>query len=291
MKHGCPNKSCTFYQKTTSISGDGSYFRKNDSRQIKRYRCRHCGKRFSTASFSLAKGQKKRRVNFQLFHLLSSGMTMRRAAKHLKIHRTTVKRKMLFLANKAEINHRKFLQSLVKNKVEHIQFDDLITTEHTKMKPLSITLAVDAKSRKILATEVSQIPAFGHLAEISRAKYGYRESYHQNGLQKLFENIESAVSPVALIESDEHNNYPNFVNSFFPKAKHKRHKGGRGCIVGQGELKKLFYDPLFILNHTCAMLRANISRLVRKTWNTTKDPRMLSAHLAIFMHYYNTYYL
>lgn len=202
-----------------------------------------------------------------------------------------MKRKFLYWAKKAELENEKFLKELEKSKVFHMQFDDLITIEHTKLKPLSVTLAVDVRRRYLLATEVSQIAAFGHLAKISRAKYGPRESFHQEGVNQLFEKIKNVIFPFALVESDEHNNYPPAVRKFFPKATHRRYKGGRGCIVGQGELKKLTYDPLFILNHTCAMLRANVNRLIRKTWCTTKDPKMLSAHLAIFTFYYNKYYL
>ena len=66
-----------------------------------------------------------------------------------------------------------------------------ITTEHTKLKPLSVSIAVDADRRFILEAQVSQIPTFGHL----------------------------------------------------PETNYQRYKGGRGCVVGQGELKKLKSDP------------------------------------------------
>ena len=35
------------------------------------------------------------------------------------------------------------------------------------------------------------------------------------------------------------------------------------------------------MNDTLAMFRANINRLIRKTWGTTKDPERLMDHLAI----------
>ena len=214
---------------------------------------------------------------------------MRRIAKILKIHRTTVKRKFLYLAKKAKVEHDKLLENLKLEPVVHLQFDDLITIEHTKMKPLSVSLAVDAKTRTFLDVQVSQIPAFGHLAERSVKKYGYRKSYHKEGLKKLFENIKDIIHPEGLIESDEHKAYPEFVNKYFPDATYKRYKGGRGCIVGQGELKRLNFDPLFTLNHNFAMLRANINRLMRKTWCTTKDPAMLTRHLRIYINYHNSF--
>jgi hypothetical protein len=64
-------------------------------------------------------------------------------------------------------------------------------------------------------------------------------------------------------------------------------KGRRACVVGQGELKKGGRDPLFTLNHTCAMFRANVNRLIRKTWNTTKKRICLEWHLQIYAHFHN----
>jgi hypothetical protein len=46
-----------------------------------------------------------------------------------------------------------------------------------------------------------------------------------------------------------------------PGAVHTTVKGRHGCVVGQGELKKIVFDPLFSFNHTAAMARANINRL------------------------------
>ena len=66
-------------------------------------------------------------------------------------------------------------------------------------------------------------------------------------------------------------------------------KGSKCCVAGQGELKKRGKDPLFYINHTLAMCRANINRLIRKTWCTTKDPAQLVYHLAIYMHVHNIY--
>lgn len=287
MNYGCPNSQCLYYQKNDFVVSHGSYFRSNDSRFIKRYKCRHCGKGFSSATFSLARGQKKRRVNEPLRKLLCSGVSMRRAALLLDVHRTTITRKLIFLAGRARLSQKEFLKKLQDNPITKIQFDDLITSEHTKLKPLCVSLAVDKEKRSILAVEVGQIPSFGRLAEKSRKKYGKRKCFHLETLHKLFKKIKPVVSPEALVESDEHPHYPGIVKKYFKKSDHRSYKGGRGAIVGQGELKKLRNDPLFTLNHSCAILRANINRLFRKTWCTTKDPQMLQHHLDLFVDYYN----
>lgn len=212
---------------------------------------------------------------------------MRRCALLLNFNRKTVERKFEYLAKVSEQKQQRMLEKVKAEPVTHLQFDDLITSEHTKLKPLSVSIAVCAHTRVILGAEVSQIPAFGHLAEISRKKYGRRKSEHKKGLTRLFESIKPLVSPTSLIRSDEHNFYPEFVARYFPQAKHQRFKGARGSVVGQGELKKLARDPLFMLNHTCAMFRANINRLIRKTWCTTKKAQNLQKHINIYMCFHN----
>lgn len=287
MKYGCPNNSCKFHQKKDHIIYAGTYFRKNDSRILQRYKCKYCGKKFSGATYSLAKNQKKRRINNTIKNMLASNMSMRRISVLLKVHRTTVKNKLIYLAKVARLDHKKFLQK-ISGMVTHLQFDDLITIEHTKLKPVTISVAVDVKTRSILSLKSGKIPAFGLLAELSRKKYGYRENEHPLTLRNMFDEIKSSINRNPLIETDEHQAYPPFVNKYFPNSEHIRHKGAIGCVAGQGELKKLHHDPLFTINHTCAMLRANISRLIRRSWCTTKSLSMLQDHLDLFKAFYNT---
>lgn len=288
MFASCPLKTCAFRRSKGNVVRDGHFYRQSEARWIQRFKCRSCGKKFSHATGTMEFGQKKRRVNSRLRDLLCSGISMRRSARVLRINRITVERKLAYLARKARSSQKDFLRTQV---VSHLQFDDLITIEHTKMKPLTVSLAVDAKTRVILGAEVGRIPAFGLLAEKSRQKYGRRRCQHDKTLNRLFEKVAPVVAANALVESDEHPRYPKFVTRFLPNRQHVRYPGGRGAIAGQGELKKLIYDPLFKLNHSCAMLRANINRLIRKTWCTTKSPWHLQQHLDIFVDFHNRIYL
>jgi hypothetical protein len=140
---------------------------------------------------------------------------MRRTAIILNIHRTTVMRKLLYLAERAKEKHQQFLRDLPK--VKKMQFDDLITIEHTKCKPLSVSMAVEEPSRRILDFEVSVIPASGHLADIARKKYGPRPNQKPEGLHRLFKKLKAYVAENATLSSDEDNLYPLFVKKYFPR--------------------------------------------------------------------------
>lgn len=286
MKRRCPKNSCSSDQ----IIGDGKYWRFEDSKWIQRFKCKSCGKKFSASTLSPFYRQRKRRINARLFALLCSTTSVKDCAQILNITPVTVSRRIPLLANLSRVFQEKLIGELGKNPEGHVQFDDLISKEHTKMKPLTVslmTVASGANKGLILGAKVGKIPAFGHLAKKSVKKYGKRENQHREALEKLFKSVVPAVASRALIESDDHRTYPEMVGKFFPEANHKRYKGGRGCISGQGELKKQHYDPLFMVNHTCAMLRAKISRLIRKSWCIPKKLEMLQYHLDIYIKFHN----
>lgn len=209
---------------------------------------------------------------------------MRECARILNIHRTTVQRKKTFLAIGAIEWLSKFR---LKKQVHELQFDDMETFEHSKCKPVSITLAVEKRTRLILGFKVASMPAKGLLVKKAFKKYGPRPDHRKLARIELFEELKICVNEHATIESDQNPHYEPDVKTHFPNASYMTFKGRRGCVVGQGELKGGGFDPLFSLNHTCAMLRANINRLFRRTWCTTKKISGLEEHIAIYSKSHN----
>ena len=270
----------------------GFYRRSSDSQWITRYFCKNCERSFSSARLSACFNQKKRRLNEPFRKLLCSGVSLRRAARILRCNRKTTVRKLLFLASQAGMALDEYLRSIVNSepdqKVKHVVFDEMETFEKSKCLPLSIALAVEDQTRKVLGFEISSMPANGPLALISRRKYGLRADDRARGAALLFQRITPLLCADAKISSDQNPKYPTWIKRDLPKGiYHYSYKGRRGCVVGQGELKRGGFDPLFSLNHTAAMFRANVNRLFRRTWCTTKRMDRLAAHLAIYVQYHN----
>lgn len=277
---------CTASGKSGKYVRHGKFYRRSDSRWVNRWRCTNCKKTVSLAFLSPNYRQHKRKVNYPLYKLLCSGVSLRRCAVILNLNRITVVRKFRFLAERARLRQLKFLEGFSAQSITEVIFDEMETFEHSKMKPVSIALAVTAR-REILATELARIAAKGPLAEKARKKYGYRRNERPQALRKMFKTLERVAHPCALFKSDQNPSYPLALLQAFPNAQHETTKGGRSCVVGQGELKKLRWDPLFSLNHTAAMFRANMNRLFRKTWCTTKTLQGLSDHIAIYVDFHN----
>jgi transposase-like protein len=266
---------------------NGKFYRHNDAHWVQRFVCKVCGKKLSSSSLTLEFWQKKRRINVPLKRLLCSGVSMTRSARLLKINLKTVARRLIYFGMKSRFEHERFLKHIPKKSIAHVQLDDLITKENSKLKPLSVGIMVDPTNRVILGVKVAIIPGFGHLAKEALARYGKRANQHPEKIEELITELKPYLAQRVFIESDEHKTYDRVIRRHLPHARHLAYPGGRGAVVGQGELKKLRFDPLFTINHTCAMLRANMSRLIRKTWCTTKDPKRLKDHLDLFITYYN----
>jgi len=255
-------------------------FYKSRRRRVQRFLCRGCCRKFSTQTLALTYREKKPRLNAPIFKILNSGVSQRRCAEILGISRITVARKVVRMGRQARGALRAMAKSLPSGRT--FVFDEMETAEHTKMKPLSIALAVEEGSRRIIAVEVASMPAKGLLAAKSRRKYGYRPDHRHIALRAVCREIKRANKLVETVKSDECPRYPSIVKACLPGVKHETFRGRRGCVVGQGELKAIGRDPLFSLNHTAAMNRDNLKTLARRTWCTTKRPDRLQYLLYMY---------
>jgi hypothetical protein len=171
--------------------------------------------------------------------------------------------------------------------VKDVQFDELESFIHTKLKPVTIPIAVEKKTRKVLAVGIGNIGAKGHLKDLSLQKYGRRPSERKSSLVKLIKSLKNCVSENATFGTDQAPLYPKLIREYFPNASHKTCKGARGAVVGLGELKKIAFDPLFTLNHTYAMFRDNLKTLSRRTWATAKKKDRLLHLINIYGWFHN----
>jgi hypothetical protein len=234
--------------------------------------------------------QKRVDLNERIYSYLCSGVTMRKTARELKCSYKTVYRKFLWLAQRAKTMHfeQKFL-------IETLYFDEMESIEHTKLKPLTIALAVDEQYR-ILGVQVGKIPAKGRLAHISRSKYGPRENESAEKTLLLLSQMKSQLKqPPIVIKSDAKTEYKTIVAKVFPQTTYEQHasRGNKEKKREQKYLKKEkhIHDPLFPLNQRCALLRDHVKRLVRRSWCTTKIPDHLELALYLFIANNNKYQL
>lgn len=281
----CP-RCCPFPRgNIPRIRSAGYFYRSNQKAKVARFFCLNCRKGFSQSTFTPEYRQRKRHINHPLYELLSSSISMRRAAIVLQIARRTVERRLQYLGRVAEYQHQNFIKT--KKAIIHAHFDDMESWIHTKLKPVSIPLAIEHPTRLIIAFDVVSMPCKGRLTHASLAKYGPRLDERAIGWKRVLRRLNSVADKEIIITSDSHPMYPKQIRSHIPFARHTKVLSRKACVVGQGELKRGGWDPIFSLNHTAAMFRANINRLARKTWCTSKKPENLRCHMQIFTMWHN----
>lgn len=280
--YNCPHCHKNHFKKK------GYYYRKSSKTYIPRYFCFHCLKQFSTRTLSHTYGQKRPDLNKKVFDYLTSGVSLRRTAQKLNCHYLTVYRKFHWLFEQAQAFHNKkeFL-------IQELQFDEMESIEHTKLKPLTIALAI-SESYKILGVKVGIIPAKGYLSQISIQKYGPRENQSDQVVTELLKNLK--VKPQGLnfiIKSDSKPSYQRIVKECYPKNPYQtfiaRENKEKRREMKHTKLEKKIFDPLFATNQRMAKLRDHIKRLTRRSWCTTKIAENLEKHIYLYMADNNKY--
>ncbi len=265
----------------------GSYTRPSDRRIIKRFQCRSCNKSYSTQTLNFDYRLRKRQHNQLIFRLICSGQSQRRCALLLGLKQEAIARRIKLFGRLAKRNLENY--RLSREKIKVINIDEMETFEHSKCKPLTLPIAVENRTRKIIAIGVAQIAAKGNLAKISKKKYGKRKCERTKVLDQVFMDLKTCCDHKTVFKSDQSPHYPKKIKHFFKGSVHHTYKGARGCVTGQGEMKSLSFDPLFALNHTYAMVRDNLKTLSRRTWCTCKKPRMLEHLLYLYSWFHNLY--
>ena len=263
----------------------GTFVRPSNGKKVQRYRCSSCGRTVSDAQFSIYYRKQLRTINGQIFKLAASSTSIRRMAEILGVHRETISQRIDILGRQCKKKNRRLVEQYAD--VCAIQMDELHTFEHTKLKPLSVPVAVCKKTRLILEFGVGKMPATGKLAKKAREKYKDRPNTRKATLQAVFKRLSRTLPPAVHIDTDECTDYRRVIRRHFPRATLRQTKGLRPCVVGQGELKASSWDPLFSINHTLACLRDNIKCLARRTWCTIKRPDRLDSLLAIASQFHN----
>ncbi len=263
----------------------GFYRRPSDDKKVQRYFCKACKIGFSQQTTSIDYRQRKRWFNQSCFFTLCSGVSQRRAAYMFQVVPRTIARRVKKFGEICEKNLQKYRES--RSKVKEVECDEMESFIHSKLKPVTIPVAVEKKTRKVLAVSIGNIGAKSCLKGLALKKYGKRPSERLKALKTLAQALQTCVASEARFSSDKCPLYPKLIRDFFPNATHFTCKGARGAVIGLGEIKKTVFDPIFTLNHTCAMFRDNLKTLSRRTWATAKRKDRLLLLLYIYAWFHN----
>ena len=269
----------------------GRFHRACDGRTVQRFLCLECCRTFSTQTFRVDYRLKKPNLSLSLFGPFISKVTHRQAARVLGCSRRTVAHRLGLLGDHCRSFHRwRLSQAAGKLRPSKVfQLDELETFEHSRrLAPLTMPVLIERSSYFILDLETAPLPCRGGLSKGDRLRkeererrLGRRKSGSRKAVERCVDTLANvmACSAVVRVQTDRKVTYaPILERSFGSRLAHQRHSSKE---------KRDYKNPLFPINHTLAMMRDGISRLVRRSWAASKLRERLERHAWIWVTWRN----
>jgi len=189
---------------------------------------------------------------------------------------------------------QEFHQLQLENCLGHLrgsfQLDELETFEtHRLVRPVTMPVLIEKHSYFVVHTEVAPMGPRGRLHPQAQKKkeederlYGKRKSGSRQAVQSSLELLGQLLAPGSRlhIQTDRKATYRRLVRQIFADR--------LGSHVRESSRRRRDYsNVLFPINHTLAMMRDGISRLVRRSWGASKLRSRLQEHTAIWVAYRN----
>ncbi|MBL8857413.1 MAG: hypothetical protein JNL28_02765 [Planctomycetes bacterium] len=290
----CPRVDCP------SRAGDGPAFRFRsrgryrracDRRIVRRFHCHVCCRSFSVQTFRVDYQLKRPELTAAVFDAFVSKVTQRQTARCQNCTRATVRRRLILLSRHAREFHDAVLKrARARGSLRgRFQLDELETFERDRrLCPVTMPVLIHEESRFVLHVEAVALAARGGLSprllvrkKQLEAKVGVRRSGSREAVKRCFEVLAAALGPStgAVLATDQKPAYSAVLSAVMGgRCAHERHPGRAARTVS---------NPLWPINHTLAMLRDGLSRLVRRSWGVSKERDWLARHAWIWIAYRN----
>ncbi|MFN0241788.1 MAG: hypothetical protein ACKVWV_02765 [Planctomycetota bacterium] len=167
--------------------------------------------------------------------------------------------------------------------------DELETFEHSRrLQPLTVPILIERESGFVLHAESASLPCRGRLRARLRARkmqrelaFGKRRSGSRVAVGNCLSVLEAFVpvgGPLQVCTDFKASYRAQLLRRFGDRVLHQR---------VSSKSRRDTHNPLFMINHTCALLRDGLSRLVRRNWGHSKRRAWLDRHLWIWIAYRN----
>ena len=258
----------------------GFYRRKCDTYKVPRFQCLSCMRRFSRQTFRNDYRYHRPHINVHVAQGLISKVTLRQIARTAGCNLKTVARRVPLLRRHFELVQQNVLASkpnALSADGNFFVFDELETFEQNRIeKPLTVPVVIEGNTGFVIHSEVGTLPP-------RRKCVGAPERKNESPqvvlrcLQAVAKHLLPQSKPYFV--SDKKSVYIKALELVFPQGVFHRRVASdepRNCA-----------NPLFRINHTFAMMRDNISRLVRRNWGHSKLAARQADHNWIYTGYRN----
>jgi transposase-like protein len=287
----CPRSACSSHiTRHFRWRRKGFFHRLCDGRFVQRFLCLECRRTFSVQSFRLDYRLRKPRLHLALFKDFVSKTTLRQSARTLGCTRKTVTHRLKLLGRHCrEFHHAVLERARTRGIVGTFQLDELESFEHSRrLKPLTVPVLIERTSFFVLHAECAPLAVRGPLSAANRIRkeanellMGKRRSGSVQAVRNALECMARVHRAAALVvvQTDRKKSYATRLRQLF--GERIRHEQYSSTAL------RNYTNPLFPINHTLAMMRDGVSRLVRRSWAASKIRERLELHIWIWIAYRN----
>jgi transposase-like protein len=290
----CPKSQCPSRSTNSAFryKRRGLYSRKCDGRKVQRFQCLVCKSSFSSQTFRTDYQWHKPGLHLRVFEGLVSKTSLRQMARILEVRRPTVERRFRRLGVQAKAFHQAMLRRANAgagiNGVFQLDEQETFETDR-RLRPVTFPVLIERSSYFVVHGQAAPMGCRGKLTARKReqrikmeAEEGRRKSGSKGAVLSCFQALQEAheLGVGIDLQTDKKSSY----NRLFKKAVGKQFASHQAV---SGRAPRCYGSTLFPINHTLAMMRDGISRLVRRSWCVSKLRSRLEQHFWVWVAYRN----
>jgi hypothetical protein len=246
---------------------------------VQRYRCCHCGRRFSDQTFRTSYWLKRPDLLPHIFHQLLSCAAFRQIARHYRIAPATVLTHAARLGRHCLLFH----QHLRPHALEPaVVLDSFISFEHSQFYPTAFHLVAGSHSHFFYGFTDSELRRSGRMTQRQRSRRAWLEARHgrphprstEHQVRALLQLLAPRPQPL-LLHSDEHHDYPRALRHLpHLELKHR---------VTSSRIPRTRHNPLFPVNLLDLLIRHSGANHKRETIAFSKRRQSAAERLWILL--------
>ena len=278
----CPNPNCDHHKGLVSdwrYKKIGYYVRRTTPRRIQRFTCLHCGRTFSSQTFSCTYWQKRPDIDGTLFTKATGCMSNRQIARDLGVAPETINRHLARLGRHCLLFHADMMRTAAPARL--IVIDGFVTFEWSQYHPFHHHLAVEKGTDFFLYFTDSELRRSGRMTSAQKRRRDELERRHgrpdpqavRKDVTELLRVIAGGRSDVT-IYSDEHRAYPPAIRAAGLDGHHD---------ITSSRAHRGHHNPLWEVNLLDLLIRHGGANHKRETIAWSKRRQASAERLAIFL--------
>ncbi len=284
----CPNQKCRFHRRHRKwpFKRAGFFTRPSDGRRIQVFQCLHCGRRFSTRTFSATYWLRRREMLFRIATMISEGPALRQIARMLGVSHSTVMRHVARLGRHCLLFHHNLMKDHQIR--EPLVVDGFESFAYSQYHPFHINFAAGSDSWFIYHFTDAPLRRKGSMTRVQKVRREELEHIYGRPDPKAVEKSMAAlVCPLlkrvadseVVIHSDDHKAYPRAFRRLAredPRAPEIDHR------ITSSKARRTRRNPLFPVNLADLLARHASANHRRETIAFSKTRQAAMERAAVF---------